>query len=224
MILPKSVINMVSNTVGKAAALVGKAAGSGVPSPLSLVTGNMDGLAKDLVRIGANALELANKLLDKLFKTEPEPPTPKCDGTKDPTSSKLSPEELEKRMKEFLDKFIADIQLGHTHKTGGDTTTGTSGNAPTTAATTATTTGAGKSDGSNNVSDPNAKAFLALSPDELFKRVMAGDIPDAVKNDPAAMMGLQTKMQEISRAMQLLTNLLQATHETQMALIRNVRA
>lgn len=54
--------------------------------------------------------------------------------------------------------------------------------------------------------------------------VRDGKLPDAVKDDPAAMQRLQLRMNEISEMNQLISQMLAAMHDMNKAVIQNIRA
>jgi hypothetical protein len=78
--------------------------------------------------------------------------------------------------------------------------------------TTATNTAAG------------ADAFFKLSDADLMNAVRDGKLPDAVKNDPAAMQRLQLRMNDISEMNQLISQMMAALHDMNRAVIQNIRA
>ena len=66
--------------------------------------------------------------------------------------------------------------------------------------------------------------FFAQSDTDLMAAVRNGKLPDAVKDDPAAMQQLQLRMNEISEMNQLISQMLAAMHDMNKAVIQNIRA
>jgi len=66
--------------------------------------------------------------------------------------------------------------------------------------------------------------FFAQSDTDLMAAVRDGKLPDAVKDDPAAMQRLQLRMNEISEMNQLISQMLAAMHDMNKAVIQNIRA
>ena len=63
-----------------------------------------------------------------------------------------------------------------------------------------------------------------MTDDEVMAMVRSGKIPKELRDDKAAMMALQQRMNDIQEMNALLTNMIRAMHEMQMEIIRNVRA
>jgi hypothetical protein len=59
---------------------------------------------------------------------------------------------------------------------------------------------------------------------ELMKMVRTGDIPEAILNNPLAMSQMLERVQEFSRMIQMMTNMMQVEHETLSSIIRNIKA
>jgi hypothetical protein len=59
---------------------------------------------------------------------------------------------------------------------------------------------------------------------ELQRMVRNGDIPDSIAENPLAMNAMLGRIQEFSRMMQMMTNMMQVEHETLMSIIRNIKA
>ena len=62
------------------------------------------------------------------------------------------------------------------------------------------------------------------SPQELMKMVREGNIPDAIADSPEAMNFMLARIQEFSRMMQMISNMMQAQHDMLMAIVRNIKA
>jgi hypothetical protein len=59
---------------------------------------------------------------------------------------------------------------------------------------------------------------------ELMKMVRSGDIPAAILDNPVAMNLMLDRVQEFSRMIQMMTNMMQVEHDTLTAIIRNIKA
>ena len=59
---------------------------------------------------------------------------------------------------------------------------------------------------------------------ELQRMVKSGTIPDSIADNPAAMQALVARIQDFSRMMQMISNMMQVEHETMSAIIRNIKA
>jgi hypothetical protein len=59
---------------------------------------------------------------------------------------------------------------------------------------------------------------------ELQRMVRNGDIPDSIAENPNAMNAMLARIQEFSRMVQMMTNMMQVEHETLMSIIRNIKA
>jgi len=79
-----------------------------------------------------------------------------------------------------------------------------------------------KSSSSSDAKD--VTKFFAQSDTDLMAAVRDGKLPDAVKDDPAAMQRLQLRMNEISEMNQLISQMLAAMHDMNRAVIQNIRA
>ena len=82
-----------------------------------------------------------------------------------------------------------------------------------------TTTGSTSSSDAKDITK-----FFAQSDTDLMASVRDGKLPDAVKDDPAAMQRLQLRMNEISEMNQLISQMLAAMHDMNKAVIQNIRA
>jgi hypothetical protein len=76
---------------------------------------------------------------------------------------------------------------------------------------------------SSNAAPTNLSGLLGLSDDAFLKAMSSGKIPPDVANSPGAMMQIQARMNQISQMNQLMTSMMQAMHQMQMAIIQNVR-
>jgi hypothetical protein len=65
--------------------------------------------------------------------------------------------------------------------------------------------------------------FFAQDDEALMKAVRDGNVPKAVSDDESAMKTLQARMNHFSEMNQLMTSMIQALHQMQMAIIQNVR-
>ena len=59
---------------------------------------------------------------------------------------------------------------------------------------------------------------------ELQRMVRNGNIPDSIAQNPLAMNEMLARIQEFSRMVQMMTNMMQVEHETLTAIIRNIKA
>jgi hypothetical protein len=66
-------------------------------------------------------------------------------------------------------------------------------------------------------------AFFGLSDANLMNAVRAGNIPDAVKNDPAQLRRLEARMNDITEMNHLITSMLRAIHDMNTQVIQNLR-
>jgi hypothetical protein len=81
--------------------------------------------------------------------------------------------------------------------------------------------GATSSAASGGASD-GVKNLLALSNDDLQRAIASGNVPKDLSNSD--MLALQTRMNQISQMNQLMTQMMQAMHDMQMAVARNIHA
>jgi len=56
-----------------------------------------------------------------------------------------------------------------------------------------------------------------------MQAITSGKLPDDVANSPSAMMQIQAKMNEITQMNQLITSIMAAQHQMQMAIVQNIR-
>jgi|GEM_PF-2345944 len=87
-----------------------------------------------------------------------------------------------------------------------------------------TSSSSSKSKSSSTSDAKDVTKFFAQSDTELMAAVRDGKLPDAVKDDPAAMQRLQLRMNEISEMNQLISQMLAAMHDMNRAVIQNIRA
>jgi hypothetical protein len=77
-------------------------------------------------------------------------------------------------------------------------------------------------------SDKETKAALAElnkhNALELQRKVRAGTIPSEILENPIAMNEMVQRIQDFSRMIQMITNMMQVEHETLTAIIRNIKA
>ncbi len=67
-------------------------------------------------------------------------------------------------------------------------------------------------------------SLLALPTADFMKAVSSGAVPADVAGDPAAMLQIQSRVNEIAQMNQLVTSMLSATHQMQMSIAQNIRA
>lgn len=80
----------------------------------------------------------------------------------------------------------------------------------------------GSSDASTTPAD--VAGLLALSPDDFMRTISSGAVPSDVAGDPAAMLQIQSRVNEIAQMNQLVTSILSASHQMQMSIAQNIRA
>jgi hypothetical protein len=80
--------------------------------------------------------------------------------------------------------------------------------------------------GSEEAGQAAAKQFLDAhaDPESFMNAIRNGKIPSDVLNSQSGMLMLQQQMQDIQRMFTLMTQMMQAMHELQMAIVRNIRA
>ncbi len=76
---------------------------------------------------------------------------------------------------------------------------------------------------SNGESTDGMKLVANMSDKEVMAAIRSGNIPPEIRKDPDAMRELQRRMHEISEMNALLTALIKALHDMQMAIIQNIR-
>lgn len=71
-----------------------------------------------------------------------------------------------------------------------------------------------------------AKAFLERfsDPESFMTAIRNGQLPDEVANSQSGMLMVQQRLHEIQRMFSLMTQMMQAMHEMEMAIVRNIRA
>jgi len=107
------------------------------------------------------------------------------------------------------------------------TTTASSSDSTSTDKSSKTTSKSKSTTTSKSTASSDAKdvtKFFAQSDTDLMAAVRDGKLPDAVKDDPAAMQRLQLRMNEISEMNQLISQMLAAMHDMNKAVIQNIRA
>jgi hypothetical protein len=62
------------------------------------------------------------------------------------------------------------------------------------------------------------------TPVELMKMMREGNIPESIAENPAAMQAMVQRIQDFSRMVQMISQMMQAEHEMLMAIIRNIKA
>jgi hypothetical protein len=82
-------------------------------------------------------------------------------------------------------------------------------------------------DANAKMKEENRKAIAELNKYnalELQRMVRNGNIPDSIAENPNAMNAMLARIQEFSRMVQMMTNMMQVEHETLMSIIRNIKA
>jgi hypothetical protein len=109
--------------------------------------------------------------------------------------------------------------------TGASTSTGAA--APPAAAGASSPTGAPASTGtaaSTSAATPSSlSSLMSMSNDQFMQAVTSGNIPADVANNPSAMAEIQARMNQITQMNQLVTSMMAAMHQMQMAIIQNIR-
>jgi hypothetical protein len=82
----------------------------------------------------------------------------------------------------------------------------------------------GAADSGSPAGQGAASAFFALSDEELLKAVEENRIPREVLQDQGSLIALQQRLYRYNESVTLLTDMLRATHEMRMEIIRQVRA
>jgi hypothetical protein len=102
------------------------------------------------------------------------------------------------------------------------TTTAAAGTASTAASSTGTaaaTSGAATS----GAAPSSLSSLMSMSNDQFMQAVTSGNIPADVANNPSAMAEIQARMNQITQMNQLVTSMMAAMHQMQMAIIQNIR-
>jgi hypothetical protein len=72
---------------------------------------------------------------------------------------------------------------------------------------------------------PQAQAdLLALPSDQFMKAVSGGAVPADVAENPAALLQIQARVNDIAQMNQLVTSMMSAMHQMQMSIAQNIRA
>jgi hypothetical protein len=66
-------------------------------------------------------------------------------------------------------------------------------------------------------------SLMSMSNDQFMQAVTSGSIPADVANNPSAMAEIQARMNQITQMNQLVTSMMAAMHQMQMAIIQNIR-
>jgi hypothetical protein len=66
--------------------------------------------------------------------------------------------------------------------------------------------------------------LLALPSDQFIKAISSGAVPDGVANDPAALLQIQARVNDIAQMNQMMTSMMSALHQMQMSVTQNIRA
>jgi hypothetical protein len=105
---------------------------------------------------------------------------------------------------------------------GGTTTSGASKSAS--SSEDAADSSASTSESKGSTATPSSLSdLMALSPDQFMQAVTSGKIPPDVANNPSAMTQIQARMNQITQMNQLVTSMMAAMHQMQMAIIQNIR-
>ena len=66
--------------------------------------------------------------------------------------------------------------------------------------------------------------LLALPSDQFMKAVSGGAVPPDVAENPAALLQIQARVNDIAQMNQLVTSMMSAMHQMQMSIAQNIRA
>lgn len=66
--------------------------------------------------------------------------------------------------------------------------------------------------------------LLALPADQFMRAVSGGAVPADVAENPAALLQIQARVNDIAQMNQLVTSMMSATHQMQMSIAQNIRA
>jgi type III secretion apparatus needle protein len=103
------------------------------------------------------------------------------------------------------------------------TASGSGAATSTPAPSTGATSGTAPAASSGGAAPKNLSDLLGLSDANFMKAMTSGALPADVKNDPQAMLQIQARMNQISQMTELLSTMMKAMHDMQMAVIQNVR-
>jgi len=95
--------------------------------------------------------------------------------------------------------------------------------APATAADSAATGPATEPDAAD-APPTDLAGLLALPSDQFIKAISSGTVPDGVANDPAALLQIQARVNDIAQMNQMMTSMMSALHQMQMSVTQNIRA
>jgi hypothetical protein len=122
----------------------------------------------------------------------------------------------------------APAATGGAGASAGTAPSGSSSSTSSASATAASASGASAStsgsEGAGSAAVPSSLSdLMALSPDQFMQAVTSGKIPPDVANNPGAMTQIQARMDQITQMNQLVTSMMAAMHQMQMAVIQNIR-
>jgi hypothetical protein len=67
-------------------------------------------------------------------------------------------------------------------------------------------------------------SLLALPSDQFMKAVSGGAVPTSVAEDPAALLQIQARVNDIAQMNQMMTSMMSTLHQMQMSVAQNIRA
>lgn len=67
-------------------------------------------------------------------------------------------------------------------------------------------------------------SLLALPSDQFMRAISSGAVPDDVAQDPAALLQIQARVNDIAQMNQMMTSMMSALHQMQMSVAQNIRA
>jgi hypothetical protein len=95
--------------------------------------------------------------------------------------------------------------------------------APAAAATSTATAPAPEPDAAD-AQPTDLAGLLALPSNQFINAISSGAIPDGVANDPAALLQIQARVNDIAQMNQMMTSMMSALHQMQMSVAQNIRA
>ena len=76
---------------------------------------------------------------------------------------------------------------------------------------------------SSSKDDTALEKLNKLSDAEFMAKIRKGDLPKEITDDPKAMLAIQQRVNHISEMTKMMTAMMKALHDMQMAILQNVR-
>jgi hypothetical protein len=92
-----------------------------------------------------------------------------------------------------------------------------------TSTSTSTTKKSSSSSSSTSKEDTALEKLNKLSDAEFMAKIRKGDLPKEITDDPKAMLAIQQRVNHISEMTQMMSAMMKALHDMQMAILQNVR-